>query len=771
MKKICCCLLFLLVSSLLFALSKVGEWRAHLSYENTEMILASHHKIYAVADGHVFSVDKKDKQMTTYSKINGWSENVLQCFAYCPEAQLLVNVYKNANIDLIDANGNVYNLPEVKDKNWLVDKTVHQIYVEGKTAYLACGFGIVVINLDKKEIQDTYIIGNQAEKIPVYGFTADEHHFYALSDNTVYTAPKQGVNLLDYQVWHESVIALPDIAQAKMLYSVKDRLYTIHNGTVLMQYQAGSWTDFYVSDAATVGWYQEGDTIVISGGSKGVDVYDSNMSLVTHYDVTAICALFDEDGLWYANPARGLCHLSQHGDTHCYKPSNMPNTSIKEMSIQNGVLMIAPGDYWLGRENVACQIPCYIDGQWTTHTVSSMNVELFMKDVYDVTSVAVDPANVNHFYFTTWGEGVFEVEDGKVVALYDDKTTNGIIQSSWIGQPHYVRVDGARLDDKGNLWVLNAGNGVKVLQSNGKWSALNYSPLKPLENMRRLLITDKYKWLVGVRYQPGVFVFTESGTIEDMSDDKYRLFSPGGLIDRDGNKLSPSFFYDIDEGTDGQVWLATDIGPIVFANLNKIFESTYRCTRIKIPREDGSGLADYLLDGVSILSIEVDPGNRKWLGTANVGVYLVAADGQETIYHFTSENSPLSSNEVSDIAIDEATGEVFFATPDGLFSYRSDATKAEKVADANTIHAFPNPVRPEYGGLISVVGLEENSHVWITDASANVVFEGTSNGGSIAWDGRNKSGQMVSGGVYFVLVSNANSNAHRSVATKILIVR
>lgn len=771
MKKLSCLILLSLFGSYAIADSRVGEWRSYLSYEHTEMLLALRDKIYAMADGHVFSVSEKDKELSTYSKIEGWSENTLQCIAYSHQTDLMINVYQNSNIDLVASDGTVYNLPDVKDKNWAVDKTVYQIYVEGDKAYLACGFGVVVLNLTKKEIEDTYIVGEAASKVPIYGFTSDDERFYALSDDAIFTAPKQGANLLDFHVWHQSVIVCPDTLQARNLYVAANRLYTVHNETVLMQYDQEDWIDFYVGDYGSVSWNACGEYIVLTGGERGIDVYTTTMLPVKHYDISANYALLKGDDLWYASPESGLCHQSERGDVNCYKPSHMPKTPIKEMSFQNGMLMIAPGGYWLNREYVECKIPYFLDGQWGVHDVSSMNIDPWIQDVYDVTSVAMDPTDVNHFYFTTWGEGVFEVKDGKVVAFYDDKTTHGVIQSSWVGQPHYVRIDGARFDDKGNLWVLNAGNGVKVLQSNGKWSALNYSPLKPMENMRRLLITDKYKWLVGVRYQPGVFVFTENGTIDNISDDKYRMFSPGSLVDRDGNVLSPSYFYDIDEGTDGQIWLATDMGPIVFANLNKIFDNSYRCTRIKIAREDGTGLADYLLDGVSILCIEVDPGNRKWLGTANAGAYLLSEDGQHTIHHFTAENSPLSSNEVSDIVIDDSTGEVFIATQDGLFSYRSDAMKAEKEASQQSVYAFPNPIRPEYGGLVTIAGLEEDSHVWITDASANVVFEGDTNGGSISWDTRNKSGQMVSGGVYFVLVSNANSNAHRSVATKILIVR
>ncbi len=761
---------FLLLTTAMWATIPVGQWRTHFSYEFTDRVIPTNEAVFAVADGHVYSIDPATHQTTVYSKVDGWSENKVQCLAYCAQEEVLVNVYANANVDLVYADGTVYNLPEIKDKNWVVDKTVYQIFIEGHRAYLATGFGVVVLNLHKREVEDTYIIGEDAQKEPIYGFTADSNNYYALSASEVYVASKKSVNLSDFQEWHQQTIQLP-ASNFKELYTTTTGLYAIQNGEVIWQYAAETWSVFYQSEAGTVSWCQNDTSILITGGKDGVYCYTPSMELVEQYPIYAVAAAWQEDELWVAAGEQGAGLLAEKDQVSLYKPSGMPNVSIKEMSIQDGKLMVSPGGYWLDRYRNACQIP-YFDGEkWNVHTTTSLCTNLWTNYVYDVTSVAMVPDRPGHFYFTTWGEGLFEVKDNKVQRMYNESNTQGKLVSSIAGDQHYVRLDGALCDEDGNVWLLNAISGIKMLTPEGQWHTFNYSALKNCPTLRHLIIQDKYKWCVNVRNNPGIFVFSDQGTYDTMADDKSRFFSAGTLVDRDGKTLSPTYVFDIAAGTDNNVWAATDIGPIVFNNLSKIFDNSYRCTRVKIDRNDGSGLADYLLDGVTIQSIAIDAGNRKWLGTANVGVYLLSADGKQTIHHFNSDNSPLSSNEVSDIAIDETTGEVYIATADGLFSYRSDAMEAVEEATTQTVYAFPNPVRPEYGGLITIAGLEENSKVWITDASAGVVFEGMANGGSLSWDGRNASGQMVSGGVYFVLVSNANSDHHRSLATKILIVR
>ncbi len=772
MKKLILFLAGCLVTLSVAAYTQMGQWYAHLSYNNTTKVVVTPNKVFAIADGHVYSMQKQSKAVETYTKIDGWSENNVADLAYNTHAEVLVCAYSNANIDLISLDGSVYNIPDLLQKNWSVDKTIYQIYNEGKYAYLACGFGVLVLDLEKKEIKDTYIIGPDAQKVPVYGFTADDSYFYALSTEVIYRAQKSTPNLLDYNAWQEGPIALPLGGAFKGLYNTESGLLSVQEKTNVLHYNQTNWVSLYEGQADRTSVNVVDSTVLISAGIQGVAVYDSWMKYVRSYDVTALHAAFDNNNLWYAYTDYGLaCMDTVTNEMIVRRPSYLRSSTMKELTIEQGRLMVAPGGYWIDRFGNPCIISRYEGNNWHTYSSYTLQADKWVENLRDVTSIAIDPTNLEHFYFTSFGEGLFEVTDGVITQMYNETNTNGWLTSAITGDDHYVRLDGLAYDKKGNLWFLNSYSSVNVLTPQGEKFKLPYEPLKGCPTLRRMLITNKHKWCVDLRYKPGVFVFSDKGTFDDMTDDDYRFFGSGSLVDKDGTILYPTYVYDIDEDTDGNIWVGTDIGPIVFSNVSKVFDANYRCTRIKIAREDGSGLADYLLDGVAIMSVEVDAGNRKWLGTANAGVYLLSADGKETLLHFNTENSPLSSNEVLDIEINERTGEVYFVTPDGLFAYRNDAMESMTEATQETIYAFPNPVRPEYGGYITVAGLEQDSKVWITDASANVVFEGQSNGGSIAWDGRNKSGQMVTGGVYFVLVSNANSTDHRSVATKILIVR
>lgn len=770
MKKIILLLNLLVGSVGLFAQVEVGQWEAHLTYDVTNQVVATPHVVYALANNHLYAVDTQQGQSKTLTKIDGLSGNSVQIIGYNKATKILLIVYSNANIDLLLEDGTIYQIPDLKDKNWSVDKTVYQIYFEEDIAYLACGFGVVAINLTQKEIKDTYIIGLNAQKIPVYGFGADKTHYYALSDSVIYSASKTNANLLDFQVWQNNPIKLPLDVDFCELYVSNESIYILQNKSNIWQYTDKQWNLFLAGETNKVSWTQTEGENIITSGTMGVYVYSQEMNLLHQYNHYALSATKQNNQIVIAC-GTSVCYLNKDGNWVYTVPSSMPNVPVKEITIAHNQLYVSPGGYWLDRYRNSCVIPILNNQTWTRHTASTMQASLWTDVVYDVTSIAVDPNNANHFYFSTWGEGVFEVLDGKIINHYNETNTHGVLQSAIPDNEHYVRVDGLKLDDKGNLWILNYNSGIKILTPEGKWHQLNYAPLKSLPAMRHLHFSSKLKWFVDVRSTPGLFVFNDNGTLSDTTDDKYRFFGAGDFVDKDGKVLSPTYVYDIDEATDGTIWVATDLGPILFTGTSKVFNSNYRCTRIKIPRNDGTGLADYLLDGVTIMSVAIDAGNRKWLGTQGAGVYLLSPDGKTTIHHFTTENSPLSDNNVQHIEIDHVTGKVYFATSDGLFSYRSDAMQSEDVATTQTVYAFPNPVRPDFGGVVTIAGLEQDSKVWITDASANVVFEGKSHGGSLSWDTRNASGQMVSGGVYFVLVSNANSEAHRSVATKILVVR
>ena len=257
------------------------------------------------------------------------------------------------------------------------------------------------------------------------------------------------------------------------------------------------------------------------------------------------------------------------------------------------------------------------------------------------------------------------------------------------------------------------------------------------------------------------------GTLEDSSDDKHKFIK--NFTNQDGTILSHNGIYCITEDKNGAIWIGTGQGPIILNNPSNFFEDDFYCTQIKVPRDDGTNLADFLLANDKINAIAVDGGNRKWIGTEMNGIYLLSPDGLETIHHFTAENSPLLSNNIQSIAIHPHTGEVFIGTSKGLVSYQSDATEPEDNFVEDNVYAYPNPVKPDYTGVITITGLVQDTDIKITNVSGKLIHEGTSVGGQFTWDGKNQQGKRVPSGVYFVLAANAEGK--EGIATKILFIR
>jgi hypothetical protein len=202
---------------------------------------------------------------------------------------------------------------------------------------------------------------------------------------------------------------------------------------------------------------------------------------------------------------------------------------------------------------------------------------------------------------------------------------------------------------------------------------------------------------------------------------------------------------------------------------SKAFDDNYHFTKIKVPRNDGTNYADYLLDGVYTTCLTIDAANRKWIGTLNNGLYLITGDGLETVHHFTQTNSPLPSNTIEGLALNQGSGELYIGTDKGLVSYTTDATRGESEYVEEKVYAYPNPVTADYTGIVTIVGLKTNSHVKIINTAGRLMAEGTSLGGNFTWDGRTPQGQRVASGIYYVLGSDEEGN--EGIVTKIVFVR
>lgn len=775
MKKLGFILLFVFIAHLVFANKLQEEWNTHFSYYSTKRICATENKVFGLANNHLYSITKEDGVIDTYTKIDGFSENEVIDIQYSKEYKSLVIVYTNSNIDILDSNGDIYNIPDLFQKNLSTDKTVNQITIDKEFAYLATNFGIVVVNIKKKEIANTYIIGPDATKVPVYGIAIDETYIYALSNEYIFKAKKEGTNLLDYNFWQEEKIPLNTKGSCKSLYNFANSLFTIKSDSIVYKYDT-QWSDFYIGSRYAKISTSE-DRLLISGELRGLIAYKSDLTEDLQLQYLTYDTEYDkQSGFYYfASSTTGIIKLKPQVSYNSYLPYGPKLTDGQRLMYSGNRMYLLNGRGNMIDRGYGLPIISFVENkQWESIHPTDIGIYNFVNYAYDVTSVATDPKDNNHWYFTTFGEGVFEVRDNKIVAMYNHENTNGEIKSANSDYIHYNRCSGLEYDSYGNLYTTlsSALYPVSIYSTSTGWKNLPLINSVKSEWVKQLIFTSKYRALLSTRSEPWIYFWHDNKTPADPSDDKSVLYKAVNWIDKDGKSVSPDYLYDAQEDKNGTLWVGTEIGPILLPNADKIFSNNdYRCSRVKINRNDDSGLADYLLDGETIYAIEIDYGNRKWLGTANSGLYLVSEDGTETLAHFTKENSPLSSNSISDLELNPKTGELYIATPEGVYTYKTDSSEPVKEASKETIYAYPNPVRPEYSGDVIIGGLEDNSLVWITDSSGDLVFKGRTIGGSISWNCKNRAGQDVSGGVYMVLVSNENSDKPKSVATKILIVR
>ena len=388
----------------------------------------------------------------------------------------------------------------------------------------------------------------------------------------------------------------------------------------------------------------------------------------------------------------------------------------------------------------------------------------------DINCLDVMPGNPQ--YVIAGGRsGMYEFNDGKLVRYHnkDNSPLRGAFDRGNELGNEYVLISGMKFDNNGHLWVLNnQTQGVTLLEFDpveNKWTD-HHNKILTNDNgigkhtFRSLFIDSRsLLWFVNDNWvEPAVFCC-------DMSNDaivKYDSF-----VNQDGQRYSVSWITCVCEDKEGNIWVGTDKGPFMIQK-NEIGESSVTFYQVKIPRNDGSNFADYLLNNVSISAIAIDGGNRKWFGSDNAGVFLMSADNMEQLQSFTTSNSKLISDNIAYISINPTSGEVFFLSDKGLCSYQSDANNPAETMDNDQIRAYPNPVTPDYTGLITVTGLTYDADVKITSPNGALIAEGRSNGGMFTWDGRDCQGRRVASGIYMVVT--ATSDGKKGTVCKIAVI-
>lgn len=662
--------------------SRADEWKIYASYHDATKAVKTDSRIFVLANGDLYSYDTQDETVETYDKTNALSDFGIYDIAYSAETKQLVILYDNGNIDLLDMDGNTWNMSDMKNKA-LSDRTINELKVVGSEALISLNAGLVLIDLSKRYFVDLYALGSNVKNA-----TIENGNLYAKTANGVMEGDRTK-NLLDVSNWTK-----------------------------------------VANNAATFGQTDEEK-------EEGAALLEKVANIVPDSPIRN----------WFY-------HL------------NMVGTR----------LLVAGGNFYYPEVEYTGTAMKYEGGKWTAFDEAAALELVGTATYHNVTDIVQDPEDPEHHWLGTKRSGIYEFKDYKLVNhyTYDNSPLTTILPTSRNPQ-NYVRVTALNLDKDGNLWMCNneCDTIVRIRKKNGTWKAYYYSDVTKRPTWDHTVFDKRgWAWLVSRRTtngngSGGFLVINTNGTIDKQSDDQHKYIAT--FQNQNSDSYTPQLYYCITEDMNGAIWMGCEKGVFMTSTPENVFDKDFVFTQPIVPRNDGSGLGDYLLSDVPVKCITIDGGNRKWVGTVNNGVYLLSANGLETIEHFTAENSPLISDEINDIAINGETGEVFIATTKGLCSFQGDATDPATSMKSDNLKVFPNPVRPEYHGNVHITGLMYNSDVKIVSAAGKLVMEGTSVGGEFSWNCCHQNGRRVSSGIYYALCTDEEGND--GAVAKILIIK
>lgn len=730
-------------------LQPIGEWREHLPYNSAIDVTADENMVYCATPYSLFTVDTKDNSIERLSHVTGLSETGISAILYDAINKKLIIVYSNSNIDIIYRK-DIHNVPGLKRSGVTGDKTVYNIFSYGTDYYLSTGLGVVVVDGNKYEIKDSWFVGNGGNPVKVNGFNADDSFFYAATEEGLKKARTNDANLSNYSVWQlvSGSGGLPEGAcinilnlQGKMIAEVKDSLF---------EWNGSQWSLFYADGMPVVSSNVSGNKILLcqrsSNGSSKVSILNSDGSVgrvLSQPEVISFprkTILFQNEP-WVADQFGGLSHFTS-GSFEQYKPNSPEATADGEMTVYNGVFYATAGevnDAWNYQYN-GNGIYIFRDGEWTNinryrfHQLDSM---------LDFITIAIDPSDET-VWAGSFGGGLLHIRSDRSFEIFKQNSLIG----PTIGDPSSYRISGLAFDHDRNLWISNFGAARPLLvrKSDGNWVNFSTPFLLDQNSLSQIIVDDNnYKWIVSPTGGNGLICYDHGSSIDNVNDDRWKLYRSG----TGSGNLPSNNVLCIAKDKNGFIWAGTSNGIGVIQCSPDVFSAS-GCDAVWPVVKQGN-FAGYLFQGQEVRSIAVDGADRKWVATKN-GVFLLSPDGEQVIYNFTEDNSPLLSSDVRKIAIDGRTGEVYFATFKGICSFRSTATEGGETN--SEVLVFPNPVPPGFSGTIGIRGLVNNTIVKITEMNGRLVYQTRALGGQAVWDGRDYKGRKISSGVYLILISD-----------------
>ena len=746
---------------------RIGEWRQHLPWQRSSYVTQSADKIYYSTEWAVVEIDKADRSPRFITKVEGMSDVGIKLLRYNKEADALFIAYTNGNLDIYHpSNGSVVNMPFIfKNVNLTGDKQVKSVFFEGKFAYLACGFGVLKLNLERAEATFTTFTG-----VPVKAVAIFNGYLYAGTEEGVFRILANDNNPEDFSRWEMLGAAqgFPAGASYNALNVWQNSLYLGIDAT-LARYDGNTLENItthpegrpliYLSaegEGLLIGW-KEGFNGKVEYLEPSGQRYEVNSACEATSPIYAI-----EDGkkkFWFADDNEQFRYYDLNQNKCDRFTFNSPlYQHSAEISIARGKVYVATPGSLPDLSPLFRDWGIYIfeDGAWKRFSVQS-NPEL--GDSCGVSHWRVRPhPTEDRFYVGSFTGGLIEAtQPGSPTKCFTQY--NSILQNAGASGQNRTAIGGMDFDADGNLWISNydAISPIAVLKADG--SLRNFSGA-PVNNLLNVTVDQNgYKWFV-TAFSNGVLVYDSGADLDSPADDRYRL------INSTNSALPTNTVYSIAVDLDGDVWIGTQEGVVSFECGSNVFDNNCTGRRRIVTVDDFNA---YLLETEEVRAIAIDGANRKWFGTNN-GVFVQSPDGIDQVAQYTNTNSPLFDNAITDIAIDQKSGEAWIGTEKGIISLRIEATEGGAL-NSSSPYAYPNPVRPDYDGPIAIYGLARDANVKITDIAGNLVYEGKALGGQAVWNGKDYLGRRVASGVYMIMAtSSQNFDSPDAIITKVVVL-
>ena len=758
-----------------------SNWNTYFSYNLISSIDNGESVIYFASYNSIFSYDTSSNQIEKFDTLNELSGDEISAFYYSEINNNIVIGYSSGFLQIIDLNSNsIINIYDILNKPTIPPnkKTINDFFQSGDQLLISTGYGVSIYNLNGYEFGDTYYIGDFATQINVTSTFIHENFIYASSPDLGILRANINSNLIDFNNWQS--IYFGDIQE--LLYDGENIFFYTDNS--IMRINDEEITSILTLENQIININSSDSKFIIITDEKCLIYNDQLTQLVYEIDSETYLSGFNEgiikdNYIYIATNEKGVLIINNNsGDFSYLKPDGPLENDIFSVETLNNKTWVSYGNYTEYFNPYPLKFSGLSNYDENLNSWFNISKDSIPESAVNLNNISINPFNNDNVFISSFEGGILEIEDLNIIEFYDNN--NSGLESLSINDPLYesVRISDLEFDQNGVLWILNSriDSPLKSFNlDNNSWNSYDFTEIINDGFQDELgfndIEVDDYgnKWIAGLR--SGLIGFNnESGT-----NQLRKVFS------QDQSNMPSSYVKSIAVDNNNHLWIGTIQGLRVLYNTSNFFDTSVVTTQQIVILEDG--IPRELLEQQYISDIEVDGANNKWVATIGSGVFYFSPNGQQTIHHFTKENSPLPSNNINDISINYSNGKVYFATDNGLVSYNTGSTSSSE--NFSNTYVYPNPVRPEFNTefeKVKITGLTQNVNIKITDIEGNLVAEAQSNinsryrnfnleidGGTAFWNGKNLRNRLVSSGVYIIMLSDLDS--YETKVLKLMIVR